>query len=262
MLAAVPGSSLAHRLDPRSKLGFQLAFAAVAFAYTTPRGLLALAVLALAALAAAETSPLSALWAVRFVLPFLLAAPAVSTLTLGSPWVDPAAAVDPALASGRNLLVVAVSVGYVRTTTVRESRAAIQWLVPGRVGGFLGLGVALVARFLPVLRRDLLAIRAAEAARLGTERPLRVRMATLVTTGLARAFSRADRLALAMQARCLSWNPTLPALRFGRADAAVLVGSVGLLGLAVASLFGVDVGALRGVDAGALVRVAVGALLG
>lgn len=227
--AYAPGSSPAHRLDPRGKLAFQLAFAVAAFAHTTPRGLGWLAVVAVAALAAAGTGPLTALRAVRFVLPFLVAAPVVAAFTWGSPWIDPAAAVDPALASGRNLLVLSVSVGYVRTTPIRASRAAIQWAIPGRIGAFVGLGVALVARFLLVLRRDLLAIRAAEAARLGTERPLRIRVATLVATGLSRALARADRLAVAMQARCLSWNPTLPPLRFRRVDLLAVVASGGLL---------------------------------
>ncbi len=228
MLTYSSEKTLAHRLDPRSKLAFQLAFALAGFAYTTPRGLGVLAVVATLALASAGTTPVAAVRAFWFVLPFLVAAPVVAALTWGSPWIEPTAAADPALASVRNLLVVTVAAGYIRTTTVSASRAAIQWAVPGRVGAFLGVGVAVVARFLPVLRRDLLAIRDAEAARLGTERPLHERMETLLIGGLSRAFSRADRLALAMQARCLSWNPTLPRLRFRRVDIAAAVVSVGL----------------------------------
>ncbi len=238
MLQYEPGSSLAHRLDPRTKLLFQLAFAAFAFAYTTPRGLVAVGMVGLATLWSAKTNPLSAIWAYRFVLPFLIAAPAVAALTFGSPWIEPAAAVEPALASLRNLCVLVVCAGYIRTTSVNESQAAIQWTVPGRPGQFLGLGVGLVARFLPVLRQDLLAIRDAEAARLGTERPLRTRIMTLTTTGLNRAFERADRLSIALQARCLSWNPTLPVLRFQRADMVGLACSAGLLLAAVGHAVG------------------------
>jgi len=238
MLSYQPGSSVAHRLDPRSKLLFQLCFAAGAFAYTTPRGLAVFAVVGLVALAGAHTNPLRVVWAYRFVLPFLVAAPLIAMLTVGSPWVVPGDAVDPALASLRNLLVLVVCGGYVRTTTITDSRAAIQRTIPGRVGQFLGLGIELVARFLPVLKRDLFAIRDAEAARLGTERPLRERMITLMTTGLNRAFQRADRLSVAMQARCLSWNPTLPPLRFGWVDLPVVACSVGLLVAAVGSVVG------------------------
>ena len=239
MLHYQPGDSLAHRLDPRTKLLFQFGFAVAAFAYTTPRGLLAVGALGVVALAAADTSPIRVVWAYRFVIPFLLAAPLVAMLSVGSPWIVPSEAVDPALASVRNLVVIAVGGGYVRTTSVTASRAAIQRTVPGRAGQFLGLGIELVARFLPVLKRDLLAIRNAEAARLGTDRPLRERMATLATAGLNRAFRRADRLSVAMQARCLSWNPTLPPLRFGWVDPPVVGLSLLLLSVAVARMVGV-----------------------
>ena len=238
MLRYQPGDSLAHRLDPRTKLCFQLCFAVAAFAYTTPRGLVGFGVLGVLALAAAATNPLRVVWAYRFVMPFLLAAPAVAALSVGPPWIDPAAAVDPALASGRNLLVIAVGGGYIWTTSITASRAAIQRTVPGRPGQFLGLGLELVARFLPVLKRDLLAIRDAEAARLGTDRSLRERMATLATAGLNRAFRRADRLSVAMEARCLSWNPTLPPLRFGRVDLPAVGLSLLLLAAAAAQVVG------------------------
>jgi biotin transport system permease protein len=101
--------------------------------------------------------------------------------------------------------------------------------VPGRVGRVLGLGIGLVFRFLPVLRRDLLAIRDAMAARLGDERPVTDRIRLLTISGLSRVFGRSDRLALALQARCLSWNPTLPELRFTRRDVGPLLLGSGLL---------------------------------
>ena len=236
MLEYQPGDSLAHQLDPRTKLLFQLSFAAAAFAYTSPRGVAMFSLLGLVALAGADTNPLRVIWAYRFVLPFLVAAPLVAMLTFGSPWLVVGDAVDPALASVRNLIVLVVCGGYVRTTSITASRAAIQSTVPGRPGQFLGLGVELVARFLPVLRQDLFAIRDAEAARLGTDRPLRERIITLTTSGLNRAFRRADRLSLAMQARCLSWNPTLPPLRFGWVDLPVVGVSVGLLVVGLAQV--------------------------
>ncbi|WP_101295241.1 energy-coupling factor transporter transmembrane component T family protein [Halegenticoccus soli] len=226
MLTYAPGDSLAHRLDPRSKLLFQLSFAWTAFAHTTPRGLATLTGVALGALLAAELSPRTALREFRFALPFLAAAPLLEALTLGPPWVVPGDAVPPALASYRVLLIFLVSAAYVRTTPVRDSRAAIQRLVPGKPGQFLGVGVALVFRFLPVLRADLARVREAMAARLGDERPLGERMRLVATAGLNRAFGRADRLALALRARCFAWNPTLPALRFSRLDAPAVALSV------------------------------------
>lgn len=221
-----PGDSLAHRLDPRMKLAVQIAFAAAAFAHTSPEGLAALTVLAAGMLAAARTPPISTLWAYRFALPLLLAGPVLEGLT----WIgfDPAAAFETALASYRVLLILLVSAAYVQTTPVRASRAAIQWLVPGRPGQFLGMGVAFVFRFLPLLRADIGRIRDAMAARLGTERPVHERMALVAVAGLDRALTRADRLSLALRARCFAWNPTLPPLSFARLDLAVLALAAGL----------------------------------
>ena len=224
-----PGDSLAHRLDPRSKLAFQAAFAVAAFAHTTPRGLLALTVVALGALRASNASARGALLAYRFVFPFLLAGPVVAAATLGPPWIRPAEGFEPLLASYRVVLVLLVSAAYLRTTSVRESRAAIQRLAPGKPGRLLGAGVGFVFRFLPVLHADLRRIREASAARLGDERSLVARMRLVGVAGLARALSRADRFALALRARCFAWNPTLPPLSLSRADAPVVAASIGLL---------------------------------
>jgi biotin transport system permease protein len=48
-------------------------------------------------------------------------------------------------------------------------------------------------------------------------------------TGLRRTLRRADRFALALQARCFAWNPTLPALSPGPADVPVALLTVGLV---------------------------------
>jgi len=229
MLSFSPGRSFAHRLDARSKLAFQLAVVAVAYAYTTPRGLAVLTVLALVVLFASRTPLFETLWTFRIVFPFVLAAPLIEAVVLGPPWIALDRAVDPALASYRILLVLLVAAAYVRTTPVRDSQAALAWALPGRVGRFLGLGVGFVARFLPLLIDDLKRARAAHAARLGTERPVRERISWLVVSGVARALGRADRLSLALRARCLSWNATLPELRFSWRD--------GIVSLVTASLF-------------------------
>ena len=234
MLSYEPGSSLAHRLDPRTKLGIQIAFAAAAFAHTTPAGLVVLTAVASVALAAARTSPFSALVAFRFPLVLLVAAPLLEGLTLGGPWFSPEQAWPPALAAYRVVLILLVSTAYVRTTPVRETRAAIERLVPGRVGRFLGLGTGLVLRFLPLVLSDLRRSREAARARLVERRPLHDRLRIVATAGLRRALARADALALALRARCLAWNPTPPALRFSRLDAVGWVLAAGLVGFALA----------------------------
>jgi biotin transport system permease protein len=224
-----PGDSLAHRLDPRTKLAFQVAFALAAFAHTTPRGLLTLSAVVVVVLGFSTVSVREALVEYRFVFPFLLAGPLLSAATLGSPWVRWSAGFDTLLASYRVVLVLLVSAAYLRTTPVRDSRAAIQHLVPGKAGQLLGMGVSFVFRFLPVLQADLRRIRDASAARLGDQRGVIARMRLVSISGLARALSRADGFALALRARCFAWNPTLPPLSFSRVDVPVTMGSVGLL---------------------------------
>lgn len=233
MLGYGPGRTLAHRLDPRTKLAVQVAFAAAAFAHTSPRGLAVLTVVALAALSSARLSPVRVLRSYRFLLPFLVAAVLLRVVTWGPPWIRLSEAVEPLLAGYRVLLVVAVAAVYVRTTPARESRAAVRWLVPGRPGRLLATGVGLVFRLLPVLHRDLLTVRDASNARLGDRRGLRRRMRVVATAGLNRVFSRTDRLSMALRARCFSWNATLPRLRFSTADGPALVLAVAL---AVAAL--------------------------
>jgi len=228
MVTYEPGSSLAHSFDPRAKLAFQVGFAAAAFAYISPRGLAASTLLALAVLAASGLSPLRALAAFRFPILLLAFAPFFAAVRLGPPWVDLGAAADSARLAYRVVPVLLVSAAYVRTTPVRESRAALQRIVPGKAGRVLGAGVAITIRFFPVVLADLRRVRAASAARLGTERPLRDRMRVVVLSGLDRAFDRADRLALALRARCFSWNATLPALAFRPRDAALCVLAVAL----------------------------------
>ncbi|ELY56490.1 cobalt transporter [Natronococcus amylolyticus DSM 10524] len=229
MLTYEPGETVVHDLDPRSKLAVQIGFAATALAHTAPRALLGLSVVTAVVLALARVPVVRTLYAYRFALVILALGPLVAAATLGPPWIDLEAGLATALASYRVLLILLVSAAYVRTTPVRESRAAIQRTVPGKPGQLLGIGVALVFRFLPVVQSDLRTIRDASAARLGTERSARERATTIGLLGLSRTFDRADRLSLALRARCFSWNPTLPALAFARRDAPTLGVAVALL---------------------------------
>jgi serine/threonine-protein kinase HipA len=60
------------------------------------------------------------------------------------------------------------------------------------------------------------------AAEQGVPRGTIDRISTVGMLGLTRAFDRADRLSLALRARCFAWNPTLPPLAFSRVDYPVL----------------------------------------
>jgi biotin transport system permease protein len=233
VIAYAAGDTVVHRLDPRTKLFVQATVAVAAFAHTTPRGLLALSAFVVAVCWLAATPLVDSLRTYRAFLPFLVAGPLLEGATLGAPWFVPADAVTPVLASYRVVLLLLLSTAYIRTTRVRESRAAIRWLLPGRAGVVLGAGVGFVLRFLPVLRDDLSTIRSAMDARLGSERSLRERIRLIGVTGLRRVFARADRFALALRARCFAWNPTLPRLDPTWRDGPALAVGVALLAWAI-----------------------------
>ncbi|MFC7075457.1 energy-coupling factor transporter transmembrane component T family protein [Haloarcula halophila] len=228
MLTYEPGATVAHRLDARSKLAFQVGFAVAVFARPTPTRLAGLAVLAGVVLTAGRLSPLTVLRNYWFVVAILALGPLSAAVVLGSPWLAPDRALVPTVAVTRVLLVLFVSAAYVRTTPVRATRAAIQRHVPGRFGQALGVGVALTFRFLPVLRRDLLSVQDAIRARGGQRRSVVDRARRIAVVGLARALGRADHLSVALRARCFAWNPTPPAMAFGRGDYLVVTAAVAL----------------------------------
>jgi biotin transport system permease protein len=228
MLRYRPGDTLAHRLDPRSKLCFQVGFAIAAFAETSLPWLAGIYALAGFALLAGRVDPRRVLRGYWVVFAVLALAPVLAGIALGPPWFR----VDPALTSlgavARVPPVLAVSTVYVETTPVRETRAAIERLVPGRPGQLLGVGVGLVVRFFPLVVSDLQTIRTAMRARGGANRPVTDRARRLAVQGLDRAMARSDRLAVALRARCFAWKPTLPVLSFGRADYPVMALGIGL----------------------------------
>lgn len=218
MLTYERDGTLAHRLDPRSKLLAQVGFAVAVFAHGSALALGVLTGIAFLALAAARLSPLRVLRAYWFVVVLLAVTPLFAAVRFGSPWVAPRAAAESVVAGYRVILVLFVSGAYVRSTPVRGTRAAIQRHVPGRPGQLLGVGVGLVFRFFPLVLRDLQSARAAIRARAGDRRSAIERTRRLVLVGLGRALGRADRLALALRARCFAYNPTLPPLAFSWLD--------------------------------------------
>lgn len=223
MLTYEHGTTVLHRLDPRSKLLAQAGFAVAVFTHDSVLALVLLTGLALAVLAGARLSPVGVLRGFRFVLVVLATAPLFATLTFGSPWIVPARALDSIVAGYQVVLVLLVSTAYVRTTPVRETRATLQRHVPGKAGQLLGVGVGLVFRFFPLLWGDLGRIRLAIRARAGAGLSVRKRVQRISLLGVQRAIRRAETLSTALRARCFAWNPTLPHLQFTWIDYPVLV---------------------------------------
>lgn len=230
MLTYSPGDSPIHRLDPRSKLCFQFGFAIAAFVQPSVPRLFVLFVFGAVAVQIADLPVLRALWAYRVVLAVLAIAPLIAGLTLGSPWFRLDRAADSGLSVARVVPILLISAAYVHATPVRETRAAIQRTVPGRAGRLIGTGVALTIRYVPVLRADVREARDALAARGGDRQPVHKRAGRIVVLSLRRAFDRSDQLAVALEARCFAWNPTLPRLAFSRADY-LIAGVGGLLAI-------------------------------
>lgn len=228
MLTYTPGETLAHRLDPRTKLAFQFGFAVAAFAGPAVPWLPALLALGVGCLFVSGLSAWRALRAYWFVLLVLLLGPLLGAVTPGPPWIRVEQGLESLRSVSRVVPVLLVSAAFIHSTPVRETRAAIQRTVPGRFGQLLGIGVGLTFRFIPVVREDLGRIRDAVAARGGHERSVRDRAGRITALAVSRSMARADRLSVALQARCLAWNPTLPRLAFAPADYAVLALAVAL----------------------------------
>ena len=228
MLTYEPGATLVHRLDPRTKLAFQVGFAVAVFASPSLVWVAGLTGLALAGVLAAGLSPVRALRAYWVVLFVLSLGPVIGGVALGPPWFRVDRALDSLTTIVRLVPILLVSAAFIHATPVRDTRAAIQRTIPGRFGQLLGVGVALTFRFVPVLQADVERIREAVWARGGQSRSLRDRAGRIASLSVVRAFARADRLSLALRARCFAYNPTLPALAFSRLDYPVLALSVGL----------------------------------
>lgn len=231
-LSYVPGESVVHRLDARSKLLVQFVVALLAFTWTSQHSLTVVwGIVALGAIGG-RLHPRALV--TGYSLPFALLAigVAVRAASVGPPWVD---VPEGLVALEHSLHVAAVLVAsavYVRTTPVSETQAAITRIVPGKPGQLLAAGTSFILRFLPVLLDDLQTARTAQWARLGDTRPLRERMQTVAIAGLNRAFGRADRFSLALQARCFAWNPTPPPTTFTERDWAVSLAAIALVAAA------------------------------
>lgn len=244
-------------LDPRAGLAWQVGFSVAAFGARGPAWFLALGLLAAGTVRLAGLSLRRVLREYWILLALLATGPIGAGIQLGPPpgagvgllpggaglepirlGVDAAAATASLRSVSRVVLVLLVAASFLRTTPVREARAAVQWALPGRLGRLFGAGVAVSVRFLPLVSADLRRRRTASVARLGNRRGVLDRIQRLAVGGLADAFDRADRLALALRSRCFAWNPTPPRLQMAAADYLVVVASlvlaVGAVGPALA----------------------------
>lgn len=135
----------------------------------------------------------------------------------------------------RLTIIVLLGFAFVFSTRSFEIKAAVQWFlksfafIPGkRIATMMGL----TTRFIPVILNQANETAAAQRARCVENRKNPVyRLIRLGIPLIRRTFERADRLAIAMEARCYSENRTDPELCAARTDWIALVVMMLICGL-------------------------------
>jgi len=233
-----PGTSLLHCMDVRAKLVL-VVLVGLASLNMHPVSLLVVTGILGGLFRASKRSVVSLLSSLRYygvLLGFVLLARGVN-LSLDPPWgwgtvtVDPHGLREGALVCWRLGIVVLAGALFVSTTRSSQMKAAVQWvlapvpLVPEKRLSFM---IALTLRSFPLIFLQAKETAAAQRAR-GIENrknPL-YRMKTLAVPLLRRTLQDAEKLAVAMEARCYQEDRTDPVLSATRADWRALAAGVG-----------------------------------
>ena len=224
-----PGTSLLHKLDVRFKLLFLILISLVSLG----GGFTGLGVLTglVAGLSIHSRLPLkSAFKEFRFFLIFLvlilvarmLATPGTAIIEIKSFAITRSGLMSGVLICWRLVIIAFVGFLFIYTTPSSEIKAAVDWFlkpaafIPGkRIATMMGL----IARFIPVILNQARETTEAQRARCVENRknPL-YRIVRLGVPLIRRTFEQADRLIVAMEARCYSENRTDPDLSATRTD--------------------------------------------
>jgi energy-coupling factor transporter transmembrane protein EcfT len=227
----LPGDSTAHRLDPRLKLAAMAVISVSSLNAGWP-GLTLLSLMIAAGLVLLRVPPrvlIANCTYLLFLLVLIIAARAIFTPGNVLFRAGPVAAtregiVDGIFVSWRLACIFGLGALLVMSTRVASLTAAaawflrpVPWLNEQRAATMLGL----VVRFVPVIFFQGAQTMDAHRARLGdARRNPAVRLILVVTPMLRRIFLNAERLAVAMAARCYSDNRTTPGFLPGLQDAA------------------------------------------
>jgi energy-coupling factor transporter transmembrane protein EcfT len=232
-----PGGSLLHRLDVRFKLAC-LILTSIAGMQATFQGLGLLSLVLLWLCVHVRMSWRALLREARYFALLLavvwlsraLVTPGNPVLRFHDIVVTREGMADGALMCWRLAGVVAAGLLFVHTTRSAQIRSAVVRildpvpLIPARRVGTM---IALLIRFIPVILNqaretsDVLKARGLESRR----NPA-ARLSVTALTLLRNVFRDADRLVVAMEARCYSENRTIPELISGGRDWAVLAATV------------------------------------
>lgn len=224
-----PGTSLIHKLDVRFKLLFLIltSLAGLGSGFT---GLALLTALVTALIVHSRLPLKSGVRELRLFLILLLliliarmfTTPGTALIEIKSIVATRSGLISGVLICWRLIVIALLGFLFIFTTPPSEIKAAVEWFlnpvafVPGkRIAVMMGL----TARFIPVILSQARETAEAQRARCVESRknPL-YRLMRLGVPLIRRTFEQADRLILAMQARCYSENRTDPVLSATRAD--------------------------------------------
>ncbi len=224
-----PGTSLLHKLDVRFKLLFLILISLISLV----GGLTGLIILSglVTALVIHSRLPLkSGFKEFRLFLIFLLlvlgarmiAVPGTTLIEIQSIAITRPGLISGALICWRMIIIALLGFLFVFSTRSSEIKAAVEWFlkpaafIPAkRIATMMGL----IARFIPVILNQTREVADAQRARCVENRksPL-YRLMLIGVPLIRRTFEQADRLSVAMEARCYSENRTDPALSATRLD--------------------------------------------
>jgi biotin transport system permease protein len=233
------GSSVLHQLDVRFKFLFLVSVSLSCLKAFVP-SLVLLTLVLVVVLAHAGLPWKMALKDLRYVFLLLLfvfmarslSVPGSSVIEFKTVSVTREGLYEGAVVCWRLVIVIMTGLSFVITTRSPEIKAAVEWIlkpfpwIPAKKIAFM---LSLIVRFIPLIFEQAKKTAEAQKAR-GVENrknPVyRLKMFTIPL--MRRIFERADKLILAMEARCYSDNRTDTLLSSGVRDWIALVGVVGL----------------------------------
>ena len=231
------GSSVLHQLDVRFKLLFLVVISLSSLKAFVPS--LSLLTLVLMAVLMHTGLPLkTALKDLRYVFLLLLFVFIARALSVpGSPVVEFKALsvtreglYEGAIVCWRLVIVIMTGLSFILTTRSSEIKAAVEWMlrpfpwIPAKRIAFM---MSLIVRFIPIIFEQAKKTAEAQRARgVETRKNPVYRLKMFGIPLMRRIFERADKLVLAMEARCYSENRTGSLLSSGVRDWIALVGVV------------------------------------
>jgi biotin transport system permease protein len=223
------GDSVLHKLDVRFKLLFLVAISLSSLKAFVP-SLSLLTLVMMVALISAGLPLKTALKDLHYVFLLLLFVFLARSLSVpGSPVVEFKAVsvtreglYEGAIVCWRLVVVIMTGLSFILTTRSSEIKAAVEWMLkpfPWVPAKRIAIMLSLIVRFIPVIFEQAQKTAEAQRARGVENRKNPVyRLKMFGIPLMRRIFERADKLALAMEARCYSENRTDSLLSSGVRD--------------------------------------------